>query len=589
MYFLEKLKQDLAQEVSEILGVEILSSDFEYPPEDVSSAELALPCFKLAKILKKNPETIAHELAQEHALEQNKFIEKMENAGAYVNFYLNRPLAAKEIIPHLTSPLDYQEGGKKQKVMLEYVSPNSNKPLHLGHVRNGFLGEALANILEFTGHKVKRSCLVNDRGVAISKAMLAYKMWGKGDSPKKSGLKSDHFVGKYYVLFESHVAKALRDKQKEADELKNKVQELVQKWEAGDKDTVALWKKVVKWAMDGYAETYKKLGIVFDKVYYEHELYKEGAKIAEEYLDKKVFVRDDKNNIIAKLDECGLPEKVLLRADGTAVYATTDIALAKKRVDEGFKKIFYVVGSEQDLYFKQLFCILKKMRLGMPSTSSGNKNLLDLRHLSYGMVELPEGKMKSREGTVVDADDLLKKMEEMAAEETKSRSRGLSKFETARRARIIALAALKFYILNVKPETTIHFNPKESLSFTGKTGPYLLYSYARLHSIWRKGATKTDIRSLDFSLVKEDALWKLIFEAAKFSETIFAAALDLNPEKLSAFLYGFANRVSAFYHSIPVLEAPVPERKVRIAATFAALDILKKGFLLLGFEPLEEM
>ncbi len=582
MYFLEKLKQELSESVNKALGQKLaVPADFEYPPEDASEADLALPCFKLAGVLKKNP----NEIAMKAAGAKNKWLLKAETKGAYVNFYLKRDLVAKEILDVKSPAFNI---GKGEKVMLEYVSPNSNKPLHLGHVRNGFLGEALSNILEFTGYKVKRSCLVNNRGVAISKAMLAYKLWGKKDSPKKSGLKPDHFVGKYYVLFESHFAKASRDKEKAAEELKSKVQELVQKWEAGDKETVALWKKVVKWAMDGYAETYKKLGIAFDKVYYEHELYKEGQKMAEKYLDKKVFVSDEKENIIAKLEECKLPDKVLLRGDGTAVYATTDIALAKKRIKEGFKKIFYVVGSEQDLYFKQLFCILKKMKLGSPSTSSGNNNPLDLRHLSYGMVELPEGKMKSREGTVVDADDLLANLESMALEEIRERKTLASHDEMERRKKIIALAAIKFYILNVNPPTIIHFNPKESLSFTGKTGPYLLYSYARLHSIWRKGKMK-DASKLDFSLIKEKELWQLIWAMGKFPEVILEAGELLNPEKVASFLYEFAGKINEFYHKVPVLEAGLPARKVRIAAIGAALDALKKGFLLLGIEPLEEM
>jgi len=568
MYFLEKLKIELAKEVNKILGGEhIAPADFEYPPEDISKAELALPCFKLAPKLKDNPQNLAKKIAAALKL---KWISAVHNEGAYANFYLDKPAVAKEIIKELSE--DALPSGKKEKVMLEYVSPNSNKPLHLGHARNGFLGEALANIFEFSGYKVKRSCLVNDRGVAISKAMLAYKLWGKGDSPKKSGLKSDHFVGKYYVLFE---------KKLKADEsLKDKVQDLIVKWEAGEKETVALWNKVVKWAMDGYKETYKKLGIAFDKIYYEHELYKDGKKIAEEYLEKKFFVRDDKDNIAAKLDDCGLPDKILLRADGTAVYATTDIALAKKRAEEGFKKIFYIVGSEQDLYFKQLFCILKKMGLGKG---------LDLRHLSYGMVELPEGKMKSREGTVVDADDLISKLENLVGEEIKNRKEDLGRYELERRKKIIALAALKFYILNVNPPTTIHFNPKESISFTGKTGPYLLYSYARLHSIWRKGKMKDAGKKMNFSLLKEDEVWRLVWEMGKFPEAIVSALASLNPEDVAGYLYEFAMKINNFYHKIPVLEADLPQRKFRIAIIEKVLEILKKGFLLLGIEPLEEM
>jgi len=579
MYFLHRLKQELSKDINKILGGEyIVASDFEYPPKEVGG-DLSLPCFKLAKSLKKSPKEIAEKISKEL---KNARIAKSEIKEAYVNFYLKRNSVGQEIIKELqdqTAKNNYVDFGRGEKVMLEYVSPNSNKPLHLGHVRNGFLGETLANVMEFAGYKVKRSCLVNNRGVAISKAMLAYKLWGKGDSPKKSGLKSDHFVGKYYVLFEK--------KLKEDESLKDNVQELVQKWEAGEKDTRALWKKVVSWAMDGYEESYKKLGIHFDKVYYEHELYQEGKKIAEEFLEKKVFVRDEKGNIVADLKKCNLPDKVLLRGDGTAVYATTDIALAKKRVGEGYNKIIYVVGSEQDLYFKQLFCILKQLNI-----AKGQLNLMkniDLKHLSYGMVELPEGKMKSREGTVVDADDLLGKLEDLLREEVKTRYELLNHYELEKRTKVIALAALRFYILNVNPPTTIHFNPKESLSFTGKTGPYLMYSYARMHSIWRKGKNKDIYKGIDFSLLKQDELWQLVLDIAKFPEAIKVSLEELSPEKVAGFLYEFSVKINDFYHKVPVLEADLPDRKIRIAVIDSVLEVMRKGLLLLGIEPLEEM
>ncbi|MFA5133229.1 MAG: arginine--tRNA ligase [Patescibacteria group bacterium] len=578
MYFLEKLKNEIAKDANTVLGGEYFSSaDFEYPPAEIGG-DLSLPCFKLAKILKKNPNEIAEQLVNI----KNKWINKAEIKGAYVNFYLKRNSAGQEIIKELqgqTEKNNYANFGRGEKAMLEYVSPNSNKPLHLGHVRNGFLGESLANIMDFCGYGVKRSALINDRGVAICKSMLAYKLWGKGDSPKKSGLKSDHFVGKYYVLFDK--------KAKEDPKLLEDVQNLLVRWEKGEKEAVGFWKKMNKWATDGYAETYKRLGIRFDKVYRESEIYDDGKKMALEYLEKGIFKKDEKGNVVADLKKCNLPDKIVLRADGTAIYATTDLALAKIRVREGFRKIYYIVGSEQDLYFKQLFCILKQLDI-----AKGQLNLMentDLRHLSYGMVELPEGKMKSREGTVVDADDLLNKLEDLLREELKARYELLSHYEIEKRTKSIALAALKFYILNVNPPTTIHFNPKESISFTGKTGPYLLYSYARLHSIWRKGKNKDIYKGADFSLVKEDELWKLILDIAKFPEVLKTALIELNPEKVANYLYEFSAKINDFYHKIPVLEANLPERKIRIAIIDSVLEILKKGFLLLGIEPLEEM
>lgn len=565
---MEKLKIELAEAVNSVLGDNLVApADFSYPPEDASKADLALPCFKLAPKMKSNPQELAKKIA---AAVKSANLNIAHSENAYVNFYLNRKAISREILAELTAGVAPET--KKEKILLEYVSPNSNKPLHLGHIRNGFLGEAMANILTLAGYKVKRSCLVNDRGIAICKSMLAYEKWGNGDTPKKAKMKSDHFVGHYYVMFDKQA--------KENPQLIDEAQEMLRKYEARDRKTVELWKKMSKWALDGYKETYAKLGIAFDKVYFESELFEDGRELAQEGLKNNLFYKDEKGNIAAKLEDCNLPDKILLRADGTAVYATTDLALAKRRIDDGFHKIYYVVGSEQDLYFKQLFCVLQKMKLGED---------LEFKHLSYGMVVLPEGRMKSREGTVVDADDLAAKMEELAAEEIRERDKEISESEVARRSRVIASSALKFYILNVKPETMIHFNPKESLAFTGKTGPYLLYAYARLHSVWRKGQAKTALSALDFSLMEDEKIWNLLFEAAKFNEELAAAAEQLNPEKITHFLYEVADRVSAFYHDAPILEAPVPERQARIFIIRAILDLMETGFALLGFEPLDEM
>ncbi|MBU1179704.1 arginine--tRNA ligase [Patescibacteria group bacterium] len=566
MYFLEKLKFDLAKEISKKIGAKVSSKDFEYPPENAKGGDLALPLFKLAKELKKNPQEISKKLCTYLSTYKGTYLQKIETKGAYVNFYLKRDAATKEILNVESSTLNI---GKGEKVMLEYVSPNSNKPLHLGHIRNAFLGEALANIMEFAGYKVKRSCLVNDRGVAICKAMLAYKLWGKNNTPLKSGMKPDHFVGKYYVMFEK----------KKTPALEKQVQEMLQKWEKGDKTTVALWKKMQKWALEGYEKTYKRLGVSFDKVYYESELYKDGKKIVEEYLKKKKFSKDEKGNIIAKLDKCNLPDKIMLRADGTAIYSTNDLALAKERAKEGYKKIYYVVGSEQDLYFKQLFCVLGQLDFSKNS---------ELKHLSYGLVELPEGKMKSREGTVVDADDLLDKMEEIAKEEVKARNDFIKEGEADRRAAVIASAALKFYILNVNPATKIKFNPKESINFTGKTGPYLLYSYARLNSILRKSKTVGSLAPYSEGLEK-DEVWQLVLESAKFPEAVISAVEGMDPEELASYLYELATKISDFYHKVRVLDAKPQERQLLMAAIQRVSEIMKLGLGLLGIETLEEM
>ncbi|MBU4421358.1 arginine--tRNA ligase [Candidatus Parcubacteria bacterium] len=577
MYFLEKLKQELAKEVNKKLGCKLVQSqDFEYPPENAKGGDLALPLFKLAKALKKSPTKLTTEI-------KNKWIERMETNGPYINFYLKRGAVAKEILKNVQSPT--LNIGKGEKVMLEYVSPNSNKPLHLGHIRNAFLGEALANIMEFAGHKVKRSCLVNDRGVAICKAMLAYKLWGKNDTPLKSGMKPDHFVGKYYVMFEkkkTRLALTSDSESRRGPALEKQAQEMLQKWEKGDRATVALWKTMQKWVLDGYEKTYKRLGVSFDKVYYESELYKDGKKIVEEYLKKKKFSKDEKGNIVAKLEKCNLPDKIMLRADGTAIYSTNDLALAKERIREGYKKIYYVVGSEQDLYFKQLFCVLGQLDFGKTA---------ELKHLSYGLVELPEGRMKSREGTVVDADDLLDKMEELAGKEVKARNDFIKQAESDRRAAIIASAALKFYILNVNPATRIKFNPKESINFTGKTGPYLLYSYARLHSILRKSKGKkvVGLREPYSEGLEKDEVWEMILEVAKFPEAVLSAVEGMDPEEVSSYLYSLSGNISDFYHKVRVLEAEPAERQLLMVVIENVLKTMETGLGLLGIEVLEEM
>lgn len=565
MNFSEKIKLELAKDLNKALGKKLVKpEDFEYPPKEVG-ADLALPCFKYAKTLKKSPNEIAqclHSACTVQAL--CKYIEHAEVQGNYINFYVNRSLTSKEI---LKNSQGLALTGKKEKVMLEYVSPNSNKPLHLGHLRNAFLGEAIANILEACGHNIKRTELVNDRGIAISKAMLAYKLFGKGDSPQKSGLKPDHFVGKYYVMFEKRAQKNSK--------LKEQAQELVQNWEKGDKKTRALWEKMQKWVLQGYDETYKRLNIKFDKIYFESKLYKDGKTQIKQLLKAKKFSLDEKGNIIAKLGKYSLPDKVLLRQDDTAVYATTDLELAKVRIKEGYKNIYYIVGSEQDLYFKQLFAVLKK-----------NGLKANFKHINYGLVELPEGKMKSREGTVVDADDLLDKMEKFAEQEIKKRNKKIKKQELEKRKRAISLAALKFYILNTNPKTKIKFNPKESLSFTGKTGPYILYSYARLNSILKK-MPKTTAKP-DFSKLNNEE-WAILWEIDKFGKAIISAEKELNPAEIANYLYELASKVSDFYHKAQVIKAEPKIRALREEIIKKAMNTLEAGMSLLGIEKLEEM
>ncbi|NQU83489.1 MAG: arginine--tRNA ligase, partial [Parcubacteria group bacterium] len=499
-------------------------------------------------------------------------IKKIESAGPYLNFYLDNVKLAKTTLKQIAR--EKQKYGnstsKQKKTYIEYVSPNTNKPLHLGHLRNGFLGETISNLFETQGYRAIRGVLNNDRGMGISKSMLMYQKFGKDDSPKKSGLKSDHFVGKYYVMYEK--------KSKKNKGLEKELHDLLQKWENGDKKTLVLWKKMNGWALQGYKETYKRLGVKFDKEYFESAIYKEGRLIVEQGLKKKKFQKDSAGNIIAEFKN--MPDRVLLRADGTAVYATNDLAYVKKVFKENkVGKFIYVVGSEQELYFKQLFEIFEQL---------GWKH--DVYHLNYGLVNLPEGRMKSREGTVVDADDLITRMEEYAAKEIKARHDFLEQTKIEKRAAVIALAALKYFILNVGPRNNMTYNPRASLSFTGNTGPYLLYTYARISNILKKADKKIDTSTkINFSYLNSDAEHQIIMMLADF-ENILKKSLDsYDPSELTKYLFTLAKNFSDFYRDVHVLDAEKEVTKTRLFFLDCIREVFEKGFKILGIEPLKKM
>jgi arginyl-tRNA synthetase len=473
--------------------------------------------------------------------------------------------------------------------MVEYVSPNNNKPLHLGHVRNGLLGASVSALLEKRGAEVVRTMILNDRGLSISKSMAAYAKWHEGETPEGAGKKSDAYVGDLYVEFE----KGSKDDPSLVDE----AHELIRKWEEGDKKTRALWKKLDGWVEEGHARSFERLGFRFDVVDRESDVYLEGKRIVEEGLERGAFERDGTGAVIARLEAHGLPDKVMLRADGTSVYITQDLALAKKRFErDGIDRLIYVVGNEQDLHFRQLFKILELL---------GREWASKLSHLSYGYVRLPEGRMKSREGTIVEADDLLDALEKDAAEAVKERHAGLDEDEVARRARIIAGGALKYHFLEVDPASDMVYDPKASLSFTGRTGPYLQYMHARIRSIIRKAESPGTSYESDSARAEvlserseskepshrsvsdeEHALAKLL---ARYPETVELAADGLKPSLVAHHLYELAKAFAAFYENVPVLEAPGPERAARLALVRAVERVLNEGLSLLGIDAPEEM
>jgi arginyl-tRNA synthetase len=536
----------------------------EIPP-DLSMGDYAFPCFFLAKERKEQPVKIAKNLVKELAgdIKASQLITKVEAKGPYLNFFIEKAAFAKHVLTEKPEIIKH-EG----TIMIEYSQPNTNKPQHLGHVRNDLLGMSISNILQWVGYKVIKANLINDRGIHICKSMLAYQKWGNNQEPD---VKSDHFVGKYYVMFSQ--------KAKEDPKLEDEAKELLKKWEAGDKETLNLWKKMNEWCVKGFEQTYKDLGVDFDKVYYESQIYESGKKIVLDALEKDVFKKNDKGAIVAEL-EPNLPNKVLLRSDGTSIYITQDIGLAiKKFKDYKLDKSIYVVGSSQNLYFKQLFAVLDLL---------GYQGIEKCYHLSYGMVYLPEGKMKSREGIVVDADDLIKEVKDLAIEELKKRYKEITADELGKRAEQIGMGALKFMLLKQNPEKDMLYNPKESISFEGETGPYLQYSHARICSILRKH--DADItKDVDFSLFKEKVELNLINQLFLFKEIVSQAAEQYKPSLIARYLLDLTQLFNEFYHSCPVLKAGENLKKSRLLLINKTKEIIKEGLSLFGIESPEKM
>lgn len=489
-------------------------------------------------------------------------------------------------------------------VMIEYSSPNTNKPLHLGHVRNNLLGWSLAQIMEANGNKVVKTNIVNDRGIHICKSMLAWLKWGNGETPESSGKKGDHLIGDYYVAFDKHYKaevaelknkfmtdegldeEAAENKAKEEAPLMKEARQMLVKWEQGDEEVRALWKKMNNWVYAGFDETYKTLGVSFDKIYYESNTYLEGKTKVEEGLKKGLFFRKDDNSVWADLTKEGLDQKLLLRSDGTSVYMTQDIGTAEMRFkDFPIDKMIYVVGNEQNYHFQVLSILLDRL---------GFKWGKELVHFSYGMVELPNGKMKSREGTVVDADELIATM----IDDARKTSDELGKFkdmsEEERReiARVVGLGALKYFILKVDARKNMLFNPEESIDFNGNTGPFIQYTYARIRSIMRKAAAEGMAlpARLSADAPLNDKEIALIQKMNDFGAVIEQAATDYSPSGIANYCYELTKDFNQFYHDYSILNADTQEEKLtRLVLANNVAKIIKNGMLLLGIEVPERM
>lgn len=565
---MEKFRKEVVKSLKKELKDVKAGIELEVPP-DSSMGDFAFPCFVLSKEMKKKPNKIAEDLAK--SIKLSKYIKKVEVKGPYLNFFVNKSELAKETLSGIEKEKDRFGMGpaKKQKIMIEFCAPNTNKPLHLGHVRNLMLGESASRLFEAQGNKVIRANLINDRGIHICKSMYAYSKWAKKKEPDK---KTDHFVGDYYVLFEK--------KAKESEKYEKEAQELLKKWEEGDRETVALWKKMRKWALDGFDETYKKLGISFDKNYYESEIWEYGRNIVAEGLKKGIFRKDETGAVYVELEKYGLPDKILLRADNTTVYMTQDIYLAQlKFEDYELEKSVYVVASEQDMHFRQLFKILEMLKF---------RDWKKCHHMSYGLVHLPEGRMKSREGKVVDADDLIEEVIALARNEIKKRHKDIGKKELQERAEQIGLGALKFFMLKIDPVRDMTYNPEESVSFEGETGPYVQYVHARCCSLLKKSPVKT-ITDVDFRLLKHPKEEAIVSLLSRFPEVASDSAEHYKPSAVARYLIDLAKAFNEFYEACPIIQEDRELLKSRLLVADCARQVIKNGLFLMGIEAPEAM
>ena len=588
----EILLENTKKAIAEYYGQQIENIEIQLTRKEFEG-DYTIVLFPLLKFIKAKPEQIGEVLGA-------YLTEHLAEVTAYnvVKGFLNLTIADSYFLSFFGEIAAQERYGttsitaESPAMIVEYSSPNTNKPLHLGHIRNNLLGFSMAKILEATGKRVYKTQIINDRGIHICKSMIAWQLFGKGETPESTGLKGDKLVGKYYVLFDKAYKEEIaqltaQGKTKEVAEREApifvKAQEMLRLWEQGDAATLALWKQMNQWVYDGFEVTYRNLGVSFDRNYYESQTYLLGKDIVQRGLEQGVFYRKEDGSVWIDLTADGLDEKLVLRSDGTSVYITQDLGTATKRIEEDFPKVegmIYTVGNEQDYHFKVLFLILQKLGFAWA------KNLY---HLSYGMVELPNGKMKSREGTVVDADDLMEEMVQVAEELSQELGKldGYTQQQKQQLYRVIGLGALKYYILKVDPKKKIAFNPQESIDFQGNTGPFIQYTYARIESILRKAGelptlpTSGDLHPKERELIKQLSL---------FASVVQQAADTYSPALIANYVYELVKEFNSFYQNVSILgeEDPV-KRSLRIHLSRKVGEVIATGFDLLGIEVPERM
>ncbi len=614
MAVLDTLAQGVSQGLKQLYDLDLQSDQISFQPTRKEfEGDFTLVVFPYTRQAKKKPEEIGKELGTFLAQHQPE-VSDFNVIKGFLNLQLEDRFWKSYLADHYQNETFGYQPANGRKVMVEYSSPNTNKPLHLGHIRNILLGWASAKVLEAAGFEVVKVQIINDRGIAICKSMLAWQKYGAGASPKSTGKKADHFVGEYYVLFEKKFQeeykawqttavanslfeeKAKKDQSQEAffkafkntyfndySELGREARDMLLDWEAGKKETFTLWQKMNNWVYEGFDETYERLGVTFDKVYYESDTYLYGKDIVQEGLESDVFYRKRDGSVWCDLEDVRLDQKIVLRSDGTSVYMTQDLGTARMRYDDfGVEKMVYVVGDEQNYHFQVLFEILKKLE---EPYADG------LFHLSYGMVDLPTGKMKSREGTVVDADDLIDEVEAEARQNSKERDTldGLSKKEQDKIISQIGLGALKFFIVKVHPKKRMVFDPKESVDLQGQTGPYVQNAYVRIQSVFRNAKAIDWEAASDYHELQEGER-DLIRRLHAFDQVILEAAEELDPSTIANYCYDLAKSYHRFWHDYSILKAETESAKAfRLQLSRLVGITLRNGMNLLGIEMPDRM
>ncbi|GAB5565666.1 MAG: arginine--tRNA ligase [Winogradskyella sp.] len=587
------LELHVKEAVSTLFKAELESVEFQATRKEFAG-DITVVVFPLLRVVKGNPAVIGEQIGQ--YLQDNVALVKGFNV---VKGFLNIEIDDSYYVDFFNSIKDNESYGfanvKGDKaVMVEYSSPNTNKPLHLGHVRNVLLGYSVSEILKASGQKVYKTQIINDRGIHICKSMLAWQRFGNGETPESTGLKGDKLVGNYYVEFDraykTEISKLVDEGQTEDDAKKNapillEAQKMLRKWEAGDEEVVSLWKTMNQWVYDGFEETYKSIGVDFDAYYYESDTYLLGKEFIAEGLKTGVFFKKEDSSVWCDLTEDGLDEKIVLRSDGTAVYMTQDIGTAIQRLKDypDVGGMVYTVGNEQDYHFKVLFLILKKLGFDWAE---------NLYHLSYGMVDLPSGKMKSREGTVVDADDLIREMADTAEEISKELGKldGYNEEEKKALYKTIGLGALKYFILKVDPKKRILFDPKESIDFQGNTGPFIQYTYARIQSILRKSENNNNVTLSAVEVSLHDKERELLKQLELFPEVIQNAASQHSPALIANYTYDLVKDFNSFYQNVSILGADSDSEKTcRVQLSKSVGQTIKNAFSVLGINVPERM